>query len=86
MPDIDLPNGTHLTPCELQALRLLLEGLTARQAADALGLKPKTINYHIWHVHKKLGTHNVLQARRRLEELGLLEIVMRETPKEPAAK
>ena len=60
--------------------------LTTQEAADMLGLTRKTVYWHVWHVHQKLGTNSVLQARRRLKELGLLDRVMGETQKEPAAK
>jgi len=86
MSSIDLPGDEHLTPQEAQSIRLLLEGLTPREAADALGLKRKTVYWHVLHVHQKLGTHSVMQVRCRLEEMGVLEIVMRETNSEPVAK
>jgi DNA-binding CsgD family transcriptional regulator len=44
-----------LTPQELQIALLLAEGKTTRQAAAALFLSPKTIEYHLRHVYRKLG-------------------------------
>jgi DNA-binding CsgD family transcriptional regulator len=79
MPRIDLPNGDHLTPQEVQTIRLLLEWMTVQQAADALGPVRRTVYWHIAGVHRKLRTQNAMQAGQRLQELGLLEIVMRET-------
>ncbi len=44
-----------LTPQELQVSLLLVEGRTTREAAAALFLSPKTIEYHLRKVYTKLG-------------------------------
>lgn len=44
-----------LTPQERQIAQLLAEGRTTRQAAAALFLSPKTVEYHLRHVYIKLG-------------------------------
>ncbi|MEO8688731.1 MAG: LuxR C-terminal-related transcriptional regulator, partial [Solirubrobacteraceae bacterium] len=48
----------ELTPQELQIALLLGEGKTTREAAAALFLSPKTIEYHLRHVYMKLGIHS----------------------------
>jgi DNA-binding NarL/FixJ family response regulator len=45
----------ELTPQELQIAILLSEGRTTKQAAAALFLSPKTIEYHLRNVYRKLG-------------------------------
>lgn len=47
-----------LTPQELQVARLLATGLTTRQAAAAMFLSPKTVEYHLRHVYTKLDLNN----------------------------
>ncbi len=47
-----------LTPQELQIGLLLAGGKTTREAAAALFLSPKTIEYHLRHVYLKLGIHS----------------------------
>ena len=47
-----------LTPQELQIARLLAGGKTTREAAAAVFLSPKTIEYHLGHVYRKLGIHS----------------------------
>jgi DNA-binding CsgD family transcriptional regulator len=44
-----------LTPQELQVSMLLVEGRTTREAAAALFLSPKTVEYHLRKVYTKLG-------------------------------
>jgi DNA-binding CsgD family transcriptional regulator len=48
----------ELTPQELQIGLLLADGRTTREAAAALFLSPKTIEYHLRHVYLKLGIHS----------------------------
>jgi DNA-binding CsgD family transcriptional regulator len=48
----------ELTPQELQIAVLLAEGRTTRQAAAALFLSPKTIEYHLRNLYRKLGIHS----------------------------
>ena len=43
-----------LTPQELQISLLLAEGKTTREAAAAVFLSPKTVEYHLRHVYRKL--------------------------------
>ncbi|HEX3388535.1 MAG TPA: helix-turn-helix transcriptional regulator [Streptosporangiaceae bacterium] len=48
----------ELTPQELQISVLLTGGKTTREAAAALFLSPKTVEYHLRHVYQKLGIHS----------------------------
>jgi DNA-binding CsgD family transcriptional regulator len=44
-----------LTPQEQQIAAMLADGRTTRQAAAAMFLSPKTVEYHLRHVYTKLG-------------------------------
>jgi DNA-binding CsgD family transcriptional regulator len=48
----------QLTPQELQIAQLLAEGRTTREAAAAIFLSPKTVEYHLRHVYRKLGINS----------------------------
>jgi DNA-binding CsgD family transcriptional regulator len=54
-----------LTPRERQIVQLVLDGRTTREAAGALFLSPKTVEYHLRHVYTKLG----ITSRRELADL-----------------
>ena len=48
----------ELTPQELQIARLLADRRTTREAAAAIFVSPKTVEYHLGHVYRKLGIHS----------------------------
>jgi DNA-binding CsgD family transcriptional regulator len=51
----DVRTLDELTPQELQIARLLANGKTTREAAAAVFVSPKTVEYHLGHVYTKLG-------------------------------
>jgi DNA-binding CsgD family transcriptional regulator len=54
----DAASLDELTPQELRIALMLAEGATTRQAASALYLSPKTVEYHLRHVYLKLGVNS----------------------------
>ena len=83
MPGIELPDGQILTRCEVVTLRLLLDGLTARQTADRLFISKRTVEFHARNIYRKLGVNRLLLAAHRLEELGILPHVLDEAGAPP---
>lgn len=70
-------NRLHgLTPQELQVARMLAGGRSTREAAAALFLSPKTVEYHLRHVYMKLG----IGSRAELAEVPELTDVRRPPP------
>ncbi|GAA3201454.1 helix-turn-helix transcriptional regulator [Microbacterium terregens] len=58
-----------LTPQELQVSVMLAEGRTTREAAAALFLSPKTIEYHLRKVYTKLGIGSRAELAEQLAPL-----------------
>jgi DNA-binding CsgD family transcriptional regulator len=55
-----------LTPQEFQIAKLLAEGRKTREAAAALFLSPKTVEYHLRHAYIKLGISSRAELAQRL--------------------
>ena len=68
----DVSTLDQLTPQELRIARLLADGMTTKEAAAAIFLSPKTVEYHLGHVYQKLGIHsrNELDAAIRARDRG----------------
>ncbi|WP_256436485.1 LuxR family transcriptional regulator [Conexibacter sp. SYSU D00693] len=60
----------ELTPHELQIARLVSYGMTNREVAGKLFLSPKTIEYHLSSIYRKLG----LRSRTQLAKLVASEV------------
>lgn len=58
---------SELTPQERQIAQLLAGGRTTREAAAALFLSPKTIEYHLLHVYVKLGIRSRTELTERFD-------------------
>ena len=67
------PEATiRLTPREHQVLHLLARGDRNKEIALRLGLRERTIKFHVANLLAKLGAQSRTEALRRAIELGLL--------------
>ncbi len=57
--------AVDLSPRELELLKLLVEGLTAKEIADRLGVSIHTTDTHTRHLYAKLGVHSRAAAAAR---------------------
>jgi DNA-binding NarL/FixJ family response regulator len=60
-----------LTQREFDVLRLIIQGRTVQEIADALGLNAKTVANHQTAVRQKLGADTTVELLRKAHELGL---------------
>jgi DNA-binding NarL/FixJ family response regulator len=68
--DLDI----RLTEREREVLVVAAEGLTAREIAERLGVRERTITTHLGRIYGKLGVGNRLSAIRTAARSGLVTI------------
>jgi DNA-binding CsgD family transcriptional regulator len=67
------PHSTvKLSAREIEVLSLIAQGNNSREAADALFLSKRTVDFHLTNVYAKLEVNNRLQAFRVATRLGLI--------------
>jgi DNA-binding NarL/FixJ family response regulator len=62
-----------LTPRELDVVKLIAEGLTSEEIAEALIISPKTVERHRANLLEKLGMRNRVELTRYAIRRGLVE-------------
>jgi LuxR family quorum-sensing system transcriptional regulator ExpR len=65
--------SAHLTPREVDVVRLLASGCTYSQIADRLGVSLHTVVSHIKNAYRKLEVRNGRAAIMRALQLGLFQ-------------
>jgi DNA-binding CsgD family transcriptional regulator len=60
------PSTAALTPTEDRVARLIASGLSYRAAADALFISPKTVQWNLSKIYRKLGIHSRTELPARL--------------------
>ena len=71
---ISQENKYKFTRREWQCLQLTAQNYLTRDIAKKLNISERTVNYHIQHVNKKLGTNSKYQSIIKALAEGLLEI------------
>lgn len=68
------PRYERLTPREQQVMRLLAEGLSAKEIAERLFISPKTVENHRANIMNKLDIHSTMELVRYAARLGLIDV------------
>ena len=55
-------HGTLLTPKEIEIIELIAQGLRNREIAATLGIKNRTVDFHVSNILSKLGVKSRLEA------------------------
>jgi DNA-binding NarL/FixJ family response regulator len=71
-PAPDRGDVPALTPRQLEVLRLLSEGKTAKEIGRELYLSQATVRNHIRSLLQALGAHSQLEALSKAHKMGLL--------------
>ncbi len=74
MPDAKA-DGPHLTPRNLEVLRLIVAGLNDREIADELSLAYGSVRNHVSRLYKRLGVRNRAEAIRWALQHGIVPSV-----------
>lgn len=69
---LEVERNLPITSREQQCLMLIFKRFSMEAIAAQLCITPRTVNYHIQKVNKKLGVKNKHQAAAKARELGLI--------------
>jgi len=61
-----LPDGVALTPSERLTLSQIVRGASSKEAAQAMGVSPRTVEFHRANIMRKLGARNIADLVRRV--------------------
>ncbi len=68
------PGSEKLTDREMDVLRLLAQGQTNKEIADALGIAERTVKFHVSSILGKLGAANRAEAVTIARQRGLVDL------------
>ncbi|EFL52175.1 two component transcriptional regulator, LuxR family [Solidesulfovibrio fructosivorans JJ]] len=63
----------NLTAREREVMRMVVEGLTTKEVAEALAISVKTAEHHRCNLMRKLGLQNSVELVRYASRLGLID-------------
>jgi len=66
------PERARLTPREREVLRLVAEGCTMSQIADALNVSTRTVEFHKYNLTDKLGLHTTAELTQYAIRHGIV--------------
>jgi len=78
MPTLTTPRVEHshrpvrLTKREVEVITLIAQGHSSREAAEALFVSKRTVDFHLANIYDKLQVNNRVQAFRMATRLGLI--------------
>lgn len=67
-------DALQLTARELEVLRWAMNGKTAGETADILGIRTRTVTFHITNILRRMSCSSKHQAVLKAVELGWLDV------------
>lgn len=71
-PATNTAESEELTARERQILQLIAEGHSAKEAASALGVTPRTVEFHKRNIMTKTGLHTTAELARYAAQKGIV--------------
>lgn len=71
---MDHEKAPQLTEHEIRILRLVAQGLTNKEIALAMGIKERTVEYHMGEIFERLDVPSRTAAVLKAEKMGLLNV------------
>ncbi len=68
----DIQRKVRLTKREIEVLSLISQGHSSKEAAEALFVSKRTVDFHLANIYDKLQVNNRVQAFRAATRLGLI--------------
>ncbi len=68
----DKKRPARMTKREIEVLNLIGQGYSSREAAEALYVSKRTVDFHLANIYDKLEVNNRVQAFRAATRLGLI--------------
>ena len=68
------PYPAGLSAREVDVLRIVADGMTNAEVAKELFLSPRTVDWHLSSIYRKLGLHSRAEATRFAAEHGLIRV------------
>jgi DNA-binding CsgD family transcriptional regulator len=68
----EVTRKVRLTKREIEVLSLISQGHSSKEAAEALFVSKRTVDFHLANIYDKLQVNNRVQAFRAATRLGLI--------------
>ena len=68
----EVTRKVRLTTREIEVLSLISQGHSSKEAAEALFVSKRTVDFHLANIYDKLQVNNRVQAFRAATRLGLI--------------
>ncbi len=65
----------EITPREMQVIALILEGSSSKEVAETLGIRKRTVDFHLSKIYEKLDVSNRIQLNKRFVQTGLIKYI-----------
>ena len=73
LKDEKAPSNSRLTEREREVIRLMCEGLTAKEIAGRMNISAKTVEFHRQQIKRRIGVRGIAGIVRYAVRNGIIE-------------